>query len=136
MTSLTDDLLATFGKDFASSEVTDVIRRHGLGDICDDPPFRRYVGSGVKGVDLLYENDKVFDIQIYVQGTKTHSAFSDELPFRMQRGMTDKQVHILFGEPESYVAVGSKYTLFDGAARLTVVYDKSKVVSYLSIRKL
>lgn len=136
MMSLTDNLLSTFGKDFASSEVTDVSQRHGLGDIYDDPPFRRYVGSAEKGVDLLFENNKVFDIQIYVRGTKTHSAFSDELPFRMQRGMTDKRVHILLGKPESYDAVGSKYTLFDGAAKLTVVYDNSKVVSYLSVRKL
>ncbi len=133
MLSFNECLLKTLGKEAASSEVTEAIQRFGLEDIYDDPPFRRYVGSSEKGVDLLFENGTVIDIQIFVQGSETHSAFSEVLPFHLQQGMTCKQVHALLGEPESHDVVGSKYSIFDGAVRLSIGYDKSDVMSYLSV---
>lgn len=134
--SFTEDLLSTLGKDASAAEVVDFVGKYALNEVYDDPPFRRYIGSSEKGVDLLFENDKVFDIQIYVQRTKTHSEFIDDLPFQVKRGMTSEGVHDLLGEPEVYDAIGSKYTIINAAARLTVRYDKTNVVSYLSIRSL
>ena len=134
--SFIEELLSLLGKKATSNEVANVIHKYNLIDVYDDPPGRKYVGSSEAGVDLLFENDEVFDIQIYVQGTKTHTAFSEGLPFEVRRGMTEKQIHALFGEPGFKDVVGSKYLLSDGSARLAVVYDKSRVVSYLSIRKM
>lgn len=134
--SFVDDLISILGKSVLSSEVVGVVSCHALLDVYDDPPFRRYVGSSQKGVDLLCENGVVLDIQIFVQRSETHMPFSDELPFGIQSGMTDKDVHSLLGSPEIRDSVGSKYNVLDGAARLTIVYDKHGVVSYLSIKKV
>jgi hypothetical protein len=134
--SLVEDLLSTLGKDATETAVVDLVQTYDLNDVYDDPPSRRYIGSSEKGVDLLLENGKVFDIQIYVQRTKTHAAFSEMLPFQVRKGMTVQDIHNLLGEPEVYDAVGSKYTILEGMAKLTVMYDKSNLISYLSIRKL
>ncbi|MBC3813174.1 hypothetical protein [Undibacterium aquatile] len=134
--SFAEDLLDTLGKDARTNEVIGAIDRYALRDVYVDPPFRHYVGSAAKGVDLLFERDNVFDIQIYVQSSKTHSSFQEDLPFQIKSGMTDEQIHILLGEPEAYDEVGSKYTVLEGTAKLTIVYDKSKIVSYLSIRRI
>ena len=133
--SFAEDLISILGKDASSTEVASVVNGYALLDAYDDPPFRRYLGSSLKGVDLLFENEKVLDIQLFVQRSETHASFSDELPFGVKIGMTDKDIHSVLGEPEFRDSVGSKYKVFNGDAKLTVVYDKSGVVSYLSIRK-
>ncbi|PPK44430.1 hypothetical protein B0G57_10810 [Trinickia symbiotica] len=134
--SFSEDLISILGKATSAAEVVDVVNRYGLRDVYDDPPFRRYVGSSEKGVDLLFENEKVLDIQIYAQRSQTHMPFPVELPFGIKAGMTDKQIHALLGEPEIRDSIGSKYTALEGLAKLTIVYDKSNVVSYVSIRGL
>ncbi|MDW3687851.1 hypothetical protein RA280_40225 [Cupriavidus sp. CV2] len=131
-----EELLSIIGQDVTTAVAGDIINRYGLNDVYDDPPFRRYIGSAEKGVDLLVENDRVFDIQFYVQKSTTHLAFSANLPFGIQVGMTDWQIHALLGAPETEDAVGSKYTVLGGVARLTVTYDRFKVVSYLSVKKI
>ena len=134
--SFAEDLISILGKAASSAEVANVVNDYALLDAYDDPPFRRYLGSSQKGVDLLFENEKVLDIQIFIQRSETHAPFSGELPFGVKVGMTDRDVHSVIGEPELRDSIGSKYTVFNGMAKLTVVYDKSNVVSYLSIRKI
>lgn len=134
--SFADDLISVLGKDASSAEVASVVNRYALLDAYDDPPFRRYLGSSQRGVDLLFENEKVLDIQFFVQRSETHAPFSDELPFGVKVGMSDKDIHSVLGEPELRDSVGSKYTVLSGTAKLTVVYDKSGFVSYLSIKKI
>ena len=134
--ALSDDLISILGKDATSADVLGVINSYALSDTYDDPPLRRYIGSSAKGVDVLFQNDKVLDVQIFVQRSGTHAAFTDELPFGIKSGMTDKDVHILLGEPDIRDAVGSKYAALGETVRLTVVYDSANVVSYLSIGAL
>ncbi len=131
--SFSEDLILTLGKSASSNEVTDVINDYALSDVYDDPPFRRYVGSSKKGIDLLFESDVVLDIQFFVQRSETHAQFTDELPFGIKAGMTDKDVHFLLGEPVVRDSIGSKYNILNGNAKLTIVYDKSNVVSYISV---
>lgn len=134
--SFAEDLISILGKNASSAEVVGVLNTYTLADVYDDPPFRRYVGSSAKGVDLLIENETVFDFQVFIQRSETHLPFSGELPFGVKVGMTDKEIHSLLGEPEVRDSVGSRYTVLEGAAKLTVIYDKSNVVSYMSIRKI
>ncbi|WP_420478712.1 hypothetical protein [Brevundimonas sp. FT23028] len=133
--SFAEDLISTLGKDTASAEVAEVTSRYGLADVYDDPPLRIYVGSSTKGVDLLSESGKVLDVQFFVQRSETHAPFSDELPFGIKVGMSDADIHRLLGEPDIRDFVGSKYLNLGGNINVTVVYDGSNVVSYLSVRK-
>jgi len=50
--------------------------------------------------------------------------------------MTDKDIHALLGKPEVRDSVGSKYTILNGTAKLTIVYDNTGTVSYFSIKKI
>jgi hypothetical protein len=133
MMPLISDLLSTLGKGAAGAEVRQAIADYDLVDVYDDPPFRRYVGSKSRGLCLLFENDRVIDIQIYARPTKSYSEFSDPLPFEIQKGSNQQQVHQLLGKPEIFDQFDSKYTMKDGAVRLTIVYNNSGVVRYLSI---
>lgn len=130
---LSEQLLELLGKEANEVEVLGTIKRYGFYDVYDDPPFRHYVGSAEKGVDLLFEHNHLIAIQIYVQSSTSHSAFNEELPFQIKAGMTDQQIHALLGEPDVLDDVGSRYTVLAGKAKLSIVYDRSKVVSYLNI---
>ncbi len=136
MTSLVNDLLSVLGKDSTEKEFGDVARKYALDEIFDDPPFRRYVGSSKQGVDLLLENNKALDIQLYIRRTRTHSAFAGDLPLGLKRGMSQKDVHAFLGVPDSFDEFDSKYALQCVHANLTVVYDKSGVIGYISITKI
>jgi len=132
--SFVEALLSILGKDATASEVIETINQYDLRDVYSDPPFRQYVGSAEKGLDLLFENGIVFNIQIYTQASTTHSPFKADLPFNLKSGMTNEQIHALLGEPLTYDEIGSKYTVLEGRAKLTILYDKSSIMSYLSIR--
>lgn len=134
--SFTEDLMSTLGKTASSSEFKEVVNSYALSDVYDDPPFRKYVGSSQRGIDLLLENDIVLDIQFFVQRSETHAPFADALPFGLQSGMTDKEVHSLLGKPDVRDTIGSRYTIFGGSAKLNVVYDKFDVINYVDIHKI
>lgn len=126
-------LIDALGKDVKSAEARDVIQTYGLTDVHDSPPFRRYYGSRQRGLDLLAEHDRIIDIQIFVQAAQGYSAFSDALPFGLQRAMNQQQVHHLLGSPTDFDQFDSTYEMPDIGAKLTVSYDDSLTVKYLSI---
>jgi hypothetical protein len=125
------DFLNVLGKDSGSTEVREFIEKYGLDDVQDDPPFRRYQGSPQRGLDLLIEHERVEDVQVHVQGRKRHQAFAGVLPFGLRAGITQSQVHQVLGTPLAADEFDSKFDLPWG--RLTVVYDESSVVRYLSL---
>src|SRR5215472_8836599 len=126
------DLMAVLGMAASAPEVARVIAENAFHDTYDDPPFRRYVGAEKQGVDLLFEDKRVIDVQIYVQATGSYSAFAQPLPFGIEKGMTQRQIHHLLGPPIKCDHIDSQYLLSDGEVRLVVVYDKKGVVRYLS----
>ena len=127
------ELLKVLGKDVASPEVQDAIQKYKLTEVQEEPPFRRYYISRQKGLDLLAENDQIVDIQIFVQPRKRFSAFGDPLPLGIQKGMNQSQVHQLLGPPAKSDGFDSKYEMPEIGARLTVSYDDSSNLKYLSI---
>jgi hypothetical protein len=132
--SLASDLLAVLGKNASNPKVVRAVAEHALDDVWEDPElFRRYVGSEKKGVDLLFKDDRVVDVQIHVQPTKGYCAFAEPLPFGIQKGMTQQQVHELLGTPQAADSIDSKYLMRDRNFRLAVVYDSTGVVRYLSV---
>jgi hypothetical protein len=127
------ELLKVLGKDVASPEVRDAIQKWNLTDIQNSPPFRRYYGSQQKGLDLLADHDRVIDIQIFVQPAQGYSGFTDTLPFGILKGMNQQQVHQLLGSPAKSDEFDSKYEMPEIGARVTVSYDDSLNVKYVSI---
>jgi hypothetical protein len=91
--SFADDLISILGMDVKRNEVSSVVNRHALNDSYNDPPFRYYLGASEKGIDLLFDNDRLLDIQIFVQKSSSHKAFADALPFGIQANMDDKDIH-------------------------------------------
>ena len=111
----------------------DAIEKWDLKDLQESPPFRRYYGSKQKGLDLLADHDRIIDIQLFVQSAQGYSEFTDKLPFGILKDMTQQQVHQLLGPPAKSDEFDSKYDMPDLGARLTVSYDDSSKVKYLSI---
>ncbi|PLP97466.1 hypothetical protein [Cupriavidus pauculus] len=130
-----DELFAIIAKRSDSISVSAFITKHELLDVYEAPPFRRYVGSSTRGIDLLLDNDDLLDVQIFVRPTNTHAAFSDDLPFGIQADMGRAEIHALLGTPESEDSTGRKYSVLDGAAVLTVEFNKTDSVRYLSIKR-
>jgi hypothetical protein len=127
------DLIQVLGKDIGSAEVSEAIQRYNLTELQDDPPFRRYYMCRKKGLELLAENDLVVDIQIFLQPTKQFVAFDDPLPFEIQKGMSQSQVHQLLGPPSMSNEFRSRYEMPEIGAILNVRYDDSLTLKYLSI---
>jgi hypothetical protein len=84
---LVTDIAVAIGKALGSSDVTDVLNSLAPVRVVEDPPFRTYIGSPKKGVDLLFENDRVVSIQIYTQATRTFSPFRGTLPLGLMMSM-------------------------------------------------
>jgi hypothetical protein len=133
--TVASDLLAVLGKKASDPEVVRAVAEHALDHVYDDPPLRRYVGSQEQGAALLFNKDRVVDVQIYVQPTKLYHALAGPLPFGLQKGMTRQQVHELLGSPE-IDDFDSQYLVRDRNLCLTVVYHKTGVVRYLSVALL
>jgi hypothetical protein len=133
MSSLASDLISVLGKYDTDAEVLRVIAEHDLSDAAEDPPWRRYVGSCRKGVDLLFEEGRIIDLQVFVEPDASHSSFSATLPFGIQRGMTQQQIHALLGTPDASDEIDSRYFMKDRPLRLMVVYDRTGIVRYLSL---
>ncbi|HYJ42456.1 MAG TPA: hypothetical protein VEW08_16820 [Steroidobacteraceae bacterium] len=133
MSSFIYDLITLLGKKSDDPEVVRAIEKHQLNDVYDDPPLWRYVGSKVKGTDLLFEEECVVDVQVHAQATKRRDAIPGELPFGLKKGMTQRQVHAELGTPYEADTHDSRYRIANPAIRLLVAYDESGVVRYLSI---
>ena len=133
MNTLAEELLSTLGKSVSDGDVSRLIEQHGLDDVMDDPPSRRYIGSAQKGVDLLSEDEKVVEVQFHAEKTKSRSAFTGELPLGLKAGMLAGEVHKLLGKPTSADEFDSKYFLKKYNAQLTVVYGSDGGVKYVSI---
>jgi hypothetical protein len=127
------ELLEVLGKDVASPRVRDVIGKWNLTHVQDSAPSRRYYGSQEKGLDLLAEYDRIIDIQIFVQPAQGYCAFTDTLPFGILKGMNQQQIHGLLGPPTKSDRFDSKYETLEMGAKVTVSYDDSSTVKYLSI---
>jgi hypothetical protein len=129
-------LLNILGKDFASLGVQEAIRFYSLGETEDDPPFRRYVGSRAKGLDLLAERERIIAVQVFAQAVQGFSEFPYELPFGIGKKMSQLDVHNLLGEPVEFDDSESKYELEDFNARLVVNFDRLSRITYLNIEAL
>jgi hypothetical protein len=127
------DLLDVVGKNAKSAEALDAIEQFSLTEVDDDPPFRSYVGSRANGLDLLIENERVIAAQIFVQAIQGFSAFPYQLPLGLQKGMSQKDVHQLLGEPLESDEFDSKFGFPAIGVRLVVNFDKSSTITYLNI---
>ena len=133
MDNFAEVLLSVLGKNICEDDVRRLIEQHGLDDSMDDPPFRRYLGSPTKGVDLLLENDIVVEVQFHVVETKQRAAFAGALPLGVKAGMDSDTVHEIAGTPLSSDEFDSKYLLKAHNANMNVVYGKDGTVMYVSV---
>ena len=136
MSSLSTDLVQILGGDATSPDVERIVREYSLTDVQHDPPFRRYVGSTTIGLSLLFHNDRLIDVQFFVRPTKRYRAYSLPLPFGLENGMTSQSVHALLGEPAKSDDSHSKYLMQAEGIKLTIEYDKSGAVRYISVAPL
>ena len=131
-----NSLLYVLAKEFASNEVQELVQFYSLTEIEDDPPFRRYVGSRNKGLDILTEDGRIIAIQVFAQASQGFSEFPDELPFGIGKHMSQEAVHQLLGPPLEFDEFDSKYELPDSNAKLSINFDKSLKITYLNIAVL
>jgi hypothetical protein len=130
---LVTDIAVAIGKALGSSDVTDVLNSLAPVRVVEDPPFRTYIGSPKKGVDLLFENDRVVSIQIYTQATRTFSPFRGTLPLGLMMSMKQPDVHALLGVPAQSSNVSSKYLLTASSVALVLTYDEMLSIRLLSM---
>ena len=134
MNYIESQLIPALGKGMDEPAVRQAISDQGFVDIQEDPEVRtHYVGSKKRGIALLFEDNRLVDIQIFLQPSTSYSAFTDELPFGIQRGMSQDEIHKLLGEPKTFDKIDSQYSMENGRIHFYVRYDKSLLVSYLSI---
>jgi hypothetical protein len=117
----------------ASPQVRTAIENYGLTEIQEDPPSRRYYINRRRGLSFLAENDRIVDIQIFVQTNKRFSAFPGPIPFGIEVGMTQSQVHELLGVPVETDEFQDKYERIEAGVVLVITYDDSSKVKYISI---
>ena len=121
------------GHDYTSIEVQKFVREYSLDEVYDDPPLRRYVGSQKKGVDLLFENNRLTAIQIFVRPAQGFLAFPGEIPFEIKGDMNQDQVHQVLGAPNATDHLASKYQFSDFHAKLAVNFNEKSEITYLNI---
>ncbi|ULU24957.1 outer membrane protein assembly factor BamE [Dyella terrae] len=124
------------GLDESSADTRSVIQDYSLDEVEEDPPFRRYIGSRSRGLDLLIENDRVLAAQVFVQAVQGFSAFSGDLPFGLKKDMNQGQVHTLLGPPTEFDKFDSKYLFQSSGKRLVVNFNDRSEITYLNIGAL
>jgi hypothetical protein len=124
-------LIDLLGKQTTSDEARITIEKYGLHEVEDAPPFRRYIGSKRNGLDLLFENDLVIAIQIFVIPMRGFSKFPDALPFGLLEHMNSEDVLCSLGSPSAHDEYSSTYVF--GHIKLVVNYDKMSQITYLNI---
>jgi hypothetical protein len=132
MASLSSELLNILGKEINSLEVREVINRFNLSFNTEDPPFRHYIGSKELGLSLLFHNDQLIDVQFFLKPTKLFQAFDLSLPYDLAKGMTQKEIHQLLGDPLKSDETHSKYLMPRDGVNLTVEFDKNNIIRYMS----
>lgn len=132
MDSLLLDAVSALGELESSPKASDVILRLGAQERFDDPPFRHYLIASQNGVSLLFENDRLLDVQVSVEASKTEAPCPLVLPFGLMRGMHQADVHRTLGQPTSSDDIDSCYDLDAYAARLVAVYNSDGLLRYLS----
>jgi hypothetical protein len=125
-------MLTALEKQASEPQVRELVREFGLAERYDDPPFRHYLTSRERGISFLFEDDRLIDIQIFVQPTRSFWACPYVLPLGLTHGMTQAQVHQALGEPRSSDAMDSRFVLASHEVRLLVAYDSTGAVRYLS----
>lgn len=132
MTSLFLQAVFALGHTSSASNVRDIVEQLGANERYDDPPFRHYLSASRIGVSLLFEEDRLIDVQVFVEATKTKASCTLDLPFGLQRGMDQSSLHAALGEPASSDALDSRYLLDSYGARLLAAYDQTGRLRYLS----
>lgn len=127
------DLIAAVGKTRDSNEVLRVLDSISPVRVSEDPPFREYRGSPSKGLDLLFESERVISVQIYTQSTRVFSAYSADLPFGLRADMSQADVHALMGTPVTYNEISSKYSIPERAVKVVVTYDEALHMRRISL---
>ena len=127
------DLISVVGKMDGSIEIESILYSIKPVRTVDDPPFRKYVGSPQKGIDLLFEDNRVVSLQIYTQATRTFFAYSDDLPFGLKKSMKQNDVHDLLGDPAESSDISSKYVFDDWGVKLVATYDGKRNLRLLYV---
>lgn len=126
------EFTSLLGNAESSPRIAEFTRVYGPLEIQDVPPGRKYLGSPSRGIDLLFENGLLIDVQIFVRPSKRYCAFSGKLPFGLRKDMKQDDVHALLGQPISYDEFDSKYELQGGRIRVTICYDDFNL-KYVSV---
>jgi hypothetical protein len=126
------DLIERLGDAATSPELMAIVRDFNLTDIQDDPPFRQYVGSKNLGISLLFNEGQLLDVQFFVKATKSYQAFALSLPYGLARDMSQDDVHKFLGVPSKHDPTYSRYLLEGQRVKLTIEYDKSGLIRYIS----
>jgi hypothetical protein len=132
MSSILIDALAHLTKPAAAAEIQALVERLAAAERQDDPPFRYYLIARPNGVSLLFEDDRLIDVQVFVEPTKKFSSCPLDLPFGLRRGMNQAEVHGTLGVPETSDETDSRYVLAAHSARLLAAYNDVGLLTYLS----
>ncbi|MFZ6778862.1 hypothetical protein ACO0LD_18715 [Undibacterium sp. Ji83W] len=130
---LSSKLISLLGKHENDPDVLQVIALNHFLDVYDEPPYCRYIGSKEKGTDLLFEEHLLVDVQFFIQKTKLYSAYYSVLPFGIQSGMSQQQVHELLGMPDKFHLTDSRYFMRESNLQVVLAFDSAGIVSYLSV---
>jgi hypothetical protein len=134
LTGNDNTLIDLLGKPTDSVEVAAFAAEFGPLEPRDAPPFRVYLRSPEKGIDLLIEHGRVLDVQLRVTPSKTYKAFSGALPFGLRSGMIQQQVHEALGAPVAFDEFDSRYQLRPEAMLIICyAYDGSLTLKQLHI---
>lgn len=128
-----NDLIESLGSEAKSFEIVTIIRDLNLLDVQDDPPSRRYVGSKMIGLSLLFNEARLLDVQFFVKPTKSYQACTLPLPYGLVRDMSQEDTHKLLGVPSKHDSTYSRYLMKGGKVKLMVEYDKSGLIRYISV---
>jgi len=128
-------IIENLGQALGTPVIEGAIRDLGLTDVQDDPPGRRYVGSKTLGMSLLFHDNVLIDVQIFVRPAKTYQAYSGALPYGLDPKLTQVDVHKLLGNPVKFDSSLSKYLMNDGFVKLAIEYDKFGAIYYISVSR-
>ena len=121
------EILGKFDTDPA---VKQFFQQYRLDDESDAQPFRRYVGSQSRGIDMVLERGRVLSVQVYLLPSGGFERCTEDLPFGLKADMNQEQIHTLLGINASSEGNFSQWQVdderkvtfdFDGSRRLKLV---------------
>jgi hypothetical protein len=133
---MSSDIIGVLGMQQTEAEVVALIREFSLTEVSDSPPFRQYIGSKAKGIDLIVENGNVSCVQIYLRPTQGFSAYTGTLPLGIQSDMNQGQIHSLLGAPAKQDNTYSSFVMSDKGVKLSIDFDASSRIKLLSFMKI